>query len=137
MTQPNSTPRVADGVTAQWPVALSSIGLGAVVLAAQATDDQLVSGVIWFAVLAAVGALLGLGGRFSIVRQTRGGTEDEREATINSRAMAAAGTVLIMVLTGCLVYALAREQDLTPYVQLTAVGGATYAIALLILRWRS
>ena len=137
MTQRSNTPALVDDFKAHWPMSLGLIGLGGVVLAAEAAEDQLVSGIIWSAILAAVGLVVAFGGRFSIVRQARGSTEDERDATLNSRAMATAGTVLIFVLTGCLVYSLVREQGLTPYVQLTAVGGASYAIALLFLRWRS
>jgi hypothetical protein len=79
-------------------------------------------------------AALAFGGRFQAVRDARGDTEDERDAMINTRAMAATGTVLMVALTGAVVYALARGDDLTPYLPFTAVGGATYAVALLIGR---
>jgi hypothetical protein len=53
---------------------------------------------------------------------------------IDSRAMAAAGTAMILVLTCAIVFPLARGEDAGPYVFVIAVGGATYAIALLALR---
>ncbi|MGH2942504.1 MAG: hypothetical protein ACRDLN_07005 [Solirubrobacteraceae bacterium] len=118
-------------------MALVPVGLGAIILAAEAASGELSSGLVWFAVLAAFGALLAFGGRFDTVRQARGGTEDEREALINTRAMAAAGQLLVLVLTGCIVYTLARGDDPQPYTQLMAVGGAGYAVALLVLRRRS
>jgi hypothetical protein len=113
------------------------VGLGGVILAAEATDGDLTSGLVWFAVLAVLGALHAFGGRFEAVRLARGEEEDEREAMINTRALALAGTVLVIVLTGCIVFELARGESPSPYTQLMAVGGVTYAAALLVLRRRS
>ena len=113
---------------------LVPVALGAVILVAEAADDDLASGLGWFAVLAAVGALLAFGGRFQAVRDARGDGEDEREAMIGSRAMAAAGTAMILALTGAIVFELARGDSPSPYVWVLAVGGATYAVALLALR---
>jgi hypothetical protein len=45
--------------------------------------------------------------------------------------------VLIVALTGCVLFELARGHDPSPYPQLLAGGGATYAVTLLILRRRS
>jgi hypothetical protein len=118
----------------QWLLPLVTVGLGGVILAAEATDGDLVSGLVWFAVLAASGALLALGGRFESVRLARGDGEDERDAMINLRALATAGLVLTVVLTGGIVFELARGDDPSPYAQVMAVGGASYAIALLALR---
>lgn len=141
MTRPDSPeqqrPPITDGWRSWWLMALVPVGLGAIILAAEAASGELSSGLVWFAVLAAFGALLAFGGRFDTVRQARGGTEDEREALINTRAMAAAGQLLVLVLTGCIVYTLARGDDPQPYTQLMAVGGAGYAVALLVLRRRS
>jgi hypothetical protein len=141
MTRPDSSkhqrPPITDGWRSWWLMALIPVGLGAVVLAAEATDGELASGLVWFAVMAGFGALLALGGRFDAIRQARGDTEDERDAMINLRAMAAAGQVMIVALTGCIVFALARGDDPSPYTQLMAVGGACYGVALLVLRRRS
>ena len=143
MTRPNSPlserarASIPDRWRTRWLVPAVTVGLGGVILAAEATDGDLTSGLIWFAVLAALGALHAFGGRFEAVRQARGEEEDEREAMINTRAMALAGTVLVIVLTGCIVFELARGESPSPYTQLMAVGGTTYAVALLVLRWRS
>jgi hypothetical protein len=114
----------------RWLLPAITVGLGAVILAAEATDGDLASGLIWFAVLAVLGALQAFGRPL----QAEWNAEDERDATINLRAMAAAGLVLILVLTGCIVFELARGDDPSPYTQVIAVGGASYAIALLVLR---
>jgi hypothetical protein len=112
------------------------VGLGGVLLVAEATEDNLTGGLVWFAVMVAFGALLAFGGRFDAVRQARGDTETERDAMVNHRAMAAAGTLLVVVLTGCVLFTLVRGDDTSPYTQLLAVAGATYAVALLVLRRR-
>ena len=133
MTRPESPmPPVFDRPPRLMP--LVPVALGAVILVAEAADDDLASGLGWFAVLAAVGALLAFGGRFQAVREARGDGEDEREAMIGSRAMAAAGTAMILALTGATVFELARGDSPTPYAWVLAVGGATYAVALLALR---
>lgn len=56
---------------------------------------------------------------------------------INTRAMATAGTVFVLLLTGCIVFGLVRGHDPSPYTQLMAIGGASYAVALLVLHRRS
>jgi hypothetical protein len=118
----------------RWLIPLIPVALGGVILVAEATDGEVASGLAWFAVLAAVGALLAFGGRFQAVRDARGDDEDERDAMIASRAMAAAGLAMILVLTGAIVFELARGEDPSPYTYVIAVGGAVYAVALLALR---
>jgi len=120
-----------------WLLPLIYLGLGLVILIAQAVDGDTRSGAGWFLVMAAVAALYAFGGRFSFIRQARGDFEDERDASIQQRAMAMTGTAFVVVLTGCIVYELARGNNPTPYSMLMAVGGATYAVSLLILRYRS
>ena len=127
---PNTMPDRPSG----WLIPLVTAALGGVILVAEAIDGQLASGLGWFALLTAVAALLAFGGRFQTVRDTRGDTEDERDATIASRAMAAAGLAMILVLTGAIVFELARGEDPRPYTYVIAVGGTVYAIALLALR---
>jgi hypothetical protein len=114
-----------------------NLALGATILVARALEDDLTDGLIWFGVFAAVAALYAVGSRHEGVREALGEVQDERDETINTRALAAAGLVLIVALTGCVVFQLARGEALSPYVQLLAGGGATYAVALLILRRRS
>jgi hypothetical protein len=69
MTARNST-RIAPAV----PEAL-----GASVFIAVAPNGFLVEGLVWFAVLAGVGALLAFGSRFKAVRLAREDGEDERD----------------------------------------------------------
>lgn len=134
---PGSSPSLASRVQSWWLMPLIYLGLGVVILIAQAIDGNTRSGVGWFLVMAAVAALYAFGGRFSFIRQARGDFDDERDASIQQRAMAMTGLVFVLVLTGCIVFELARGHNPSPYSMLMAVGGATYAISLLILRNRS
>lgn len=133
----HSSPSLVGRFRGWWLLPLIYLGLGLVILIAQAIDGDARSGAGWFLVMAAVAALYAFGGRFSFIRQARGDFEDERDASIQQRAAAMTGTALVVVLTGCIVYELARGHNPTPYSMLMAVGGATYAISLLILRHRS
>jgi hypothetical protein len=122
------------GRTSRWLVPLAPALLGAVILVAEAGDDNVAEGLAWFAVLGAVAALLAFGGRWQAVRDARGDDEDERDAIIGSRAMAASGTAMILALTGAVVFELARGNVASPYVWVLALGGAVYAVAMLALR---
>jgi len=111
--------------------------LGVVLLAARIKDGHAADGLIWFGVMAAIAAIYGFGGRFDLIRQARGDLSDEREVSINTHAMAATGTVLVVVLTLCIAWELARGHNPTPYSSLMAVGGFTYIASLMISRFRS
>ncbi len=108
--------------------------LGAVVLVAALMAGRILSGVVWFAALSALGALLPVAARLEATRRGRDDDQDEREAIINTRAMSIAGTALVIVITGCAVFTLARGESTSPYTALLAVGGVSYAIAFLASR---
>jgi hypothetical protein len=121
----------------RWLVPLVTFGFGVVVLVAMATDDDLAEGLVWFAVIAASSALLVFGGRFAGVREARGEGEDERDALLSTQAMAAAGLVMILGLTGAVVFTAIQGDVLRVYIPILAAGGATYGLALFYLRRRS
>ncbi len=130
--------RMGDRMSGQtWAVPLSGIALGAILLGAEAADGDWVAGLVWFALLAVPAALLLLGGRFEAVRQARGEGGDEREVMIDQRAMAFAGIVLVVALTGAVLVELVQGDNPLPYVPILAVGGAAYVAAWAWLRWRS
>ena len=105
MTQPNSPNRhhvpadVTDRWRSRWLVPLTPTALGAVILVASATHGHPISGLVWFAALAAVGAVSAMAERLQTARRSGRHAADEREAIINSRAMSIAGTVLVIALT--------------------------------------
>jgi uncharacterized membrane protein len=137
-TSPAARAPAADWWRSRWILPTVTVGLGGVILGAQATDHELESGLAWFAVFAVVAALQAFGGRSERARDRAGlGAEDERDALINTRAMASTGTVFVLLLTACIVFELVRGNDPSPYTYLMAAGGASYAVALLVLRRRS
>jgi hypothetical protein len=87
--------------------------------------------------MAGSAAVLAFGGKFEPIRLARGDNEDERDALLNTRAMAAAGIVWVVALTACTLFEVIRGENPSPYTQLLALGGGSYAAALLYLRWRN
>ena len=126
------------GVTrSRWFLPVFSVGMGVVALIAAWAGGQLAVGVIAFGVMAGFGLLVLLAGRSETVRGLRGDGRDERFAQIDLRATAAAGLVLISVLIVCWLTAIARGRSGSPYDWLGAIGGLTYLLAVVVLRWRS
>jgi len=141
MTRP-STPHKHDARAglryqwrARWLIPLLPSALGAVIFVAAAMTGRILSGVVWFAVLSAIGALSPVTARFEAAHRGHPHHDDEREAAINTHAMSIAGTVLVIAITGCAVFTLARGQSSSPYTALLAVGGISYALASLALRY--
>lgn len=62
---------------------------------------------------------------------------DERITSIDMKATAFAGAVLIVAIIGAFVVEIARGQDGLPYSWLGAVGGVSYIGAIVVLRMRS
>jgi hypothetical protein len=120
-----------------WTTALSLTAVGAVALAVEAADGDLAIGLVWFAVLVGLGAVLALGGRYETVRAARGEGGDEREALNELRAMAAVGTVLVAALIAAILVDLLQGDDPRTYTWILAAGGTTYAVAWAWLRWRA
>jgi hypothetical protein len=119
----------------RWLIQLVPATLGAVILVATMMAGRILSGVVWFAVLSAIGALSPVIARFDAARRGRGDDGDEREAIVNARAMSIVGTVLVIAITGCAAFTLARGESTSPYTALLAVGGISYVIAFLALRY--
>lgn len=101
----------------------------------------LIGGDPWFGVLGllvmlALGAGVVVASRWS---ETTAGLLDRRDERINeidrSATLAAGMTVLAAVIV-MFVVEIARGQDGSPYYQLGAIGGVTYVVALVVLRFR-
>jgi hypothetical protein len=141
MTRPDSpnNHNTRAGVTHQWRsrwlIPLLPAAVGAVILVAALIARHILSGVVWFAILSAIGALSPVAARVEAARRGRRHEVDERAASIDTRAMSIAGTVLVIAITGCAAFTLARGESTSPYTALLAVGGTSYAVALLALRY--
>jgi len=85
----------------------------------------------------AVAALVfAVGGRSETIRGLRGDGRDERFARIDLVATAIAGNLLITLVIAMCLWEWAHGRDGTPYVQLGAVTGVSYVLAVAFLRWR-
>jgi hypothetical protein len=121
----------------RWWMPLFSLALGAAIFAAFAIGGDTGQGALSFGIMAALAALFFFGGRSETLRGLGGPGRDERWAAIDLRASAAAGFVVITVIIGGWLWEVSNGDDGSPYVQLGAVGGLVYVVAVAVLRQRS
>jgi len=121
----------------KWFMPAFCLVLGAVVLLASWLGDQLGTGVLALAVMAAFGLfLLLVTGRSETVRGLTTG-RDERFAQIDLKATAVAGLALIIAVIVAFLVEIARGHSGNPYTWLGAVGGLSYGLAIAFFRWRN
>ena len=96
-------------------------------------------GSAWFALalMSGVGLAILIGGRFDMVRGLRGDGRDEYWQRIDVYATAIAGSVVIGLIIVMCLWEWGHGRDGSPYVQLGALGGVSYVLALAVLRLRS
>ncbi len=141
MTRPESSDNhnaraaIADRRRSQWLLPLVPVAIGTVILLAAALTGHILSGVEWFAALCATSAFSRAADRFGAARRRRHHDDNERDASINIRAMSIVGTVLVVAITGCAVFTLVRGESTITYAALLAVGGISYTVATLALRY--
>ena len=130
--------RIGDRMSGRsWAVPLSGVAIGAILLRRRGRRRGLGRRARVVRGARAPRRPPGVGGRFEAVRQARGEGGDERDQMIDSRAMAFAGIVLVVALTGAVLAELVQGDSALPYVPILAVGGAAYVVAWAWLRWRS
>jgi hypothetical protein len=111
--------------------------LGAATWAAFAVGGQPMVGLGAFGVMAGYAVLLVLfGGRSETMGVLRGTPSDERLASFNLAATAAAGTVAIVVALAGFLWQVAHGESATEFVLVGAAAGISYVAALLWFRWR-
>ncbi len=121
----------------RWFLPVVALALGAAMLAAMWVGGNLREGIYSFAIMAALALLFLLGGRSETIRGLRGDGRDERFASLDMRATAFAGNVLIAAVIIAFLVEMARGEDGKPYSWLGAIAGVAYLAALAFLRWRS
>jgi hypothetical protein len=121
----------------RWWMPLFALFLGALMFGAFAIGGDVGLGASAFGVMAALAAVFAFGGRSETLRGLGGPGRDERWASIDLRASAFAGGVLIAVVLGMFMYEVANGEDGEPYTQLGAIAGVAYIIAVAVLRKRS
>lgn len=130
----SSTRRVS---RSRWYLPACSVALGIVMLVAQWIGGNPGSGLESLGIMTAFGALILFGGRSETIRGLRGDGRDERFAMIDLRATAVAGLAVIVAVIIAFLVELARGHNGNPYAWLGAIAGLAYAIAIVLLRWRS
>jgi len=121
----------------RWWMPGFALFIGAIMFGAFALGDDVTQGAISFGIMALVAALFVFGRRSETLQGIGGPQRDERWELIDLRAVAYTGMVLITVIIGAWLYEIADGQDGNPYTLLGAIGGATYIIAVALLRRRS
>ena len=121
----------------RWWLPAVSLALGAIMFAAFAIGGDVAGGAQSFGVMAVLAAVFAFGASRSETLGGLGGPgRDERWEMIDLRATALAGIVLIAVVIGAWLYEIADGRDGSPYVQLGAIAGVVYVVAVVAGRLR-
>jgi hypothetical protein len=123
--------------TTRWFLPAFTVVLGLGLGGAQWIGGDRQTGLTSIAFFIVIAALLFFGGRSETIRMIRGDGRDERWARIDLAATALSGLVVITVIIGACGWEWAHGRDGTPFVQLGAIAGLAYIVALLVLRARS
>jgi hypothetical protein len=121
----------------KWFMPLFSLALGGACLAAFWLGGDRSQGLISFALLAGLALMFALGGRSETIRGLRGDGRDEYWQGLDNGATTFSGLSLIVAVIGMAMWEWAHGRNGTPYVQLCAVAGLVYIVALVALRVRS
>jgi hypothetical protein len=121
----------------RWFLPAFTIFLGLCLGGAQWVGGDRQTGLTSIVFFIAIAALLVLGGRSETIRMIRGDGRDERWARIDLAATALTGLVLVTAIIVSCAWEWAHGRDGTPFVQLGAIGGLAYLVALFTLRARS
>jgi hypothetical protein len=119
-----------------WSTPVFGVVMGVVYLAAAWIAGHPGLGVAMLVLMVAFSAAAVLVSRRSETVRGLLDRRDERMVSIDLRATAATGVVLILVILGASVVEFARGHSGAPYIWLGAVAGVTYLLAVLILRLR-
>lgn len=119
-----------------WTIPAVAVGIGLAYLAAGLAGGDPQFGVFGLVLMVAVGASFLLLGRRS---ETVAGLLDRRDERINhldATASLVAGMAVLGALLVMFMVEIARGQGGSPYAQLGALGGVSYVVALVVLRYR-
>jgi hypothetical protein len=121
----------------RWWMPAFSVSLGVAILIAAWVGGDVGFGLFGLALMTALGAVFLFGGRSETISGLGGPGRDERWESIDMRATAATGLLLITVVIGAWLWEIAQGHDGSPYSQLGAVAGIGYILAVAVLRRRS
>ena len=120
------------GRRGRWIGSIGFAACGVIVVAAEAIGGDSSGQLVFAAVLfGGIAAVLALGGRSESIRAFRGDLRDERFDTVQLRAQALAGRLVILAAVVACLVELALGNSGAPYDWLAAIGGFTYLGAYL------
>jgi hypothetical protein len=125
-----------DLMRSKWTLPGLSVLIGLAYLGAEIIGGQAWLGVELFALMAVAALALLFGGRSETIRGLRGDGRDERFATLDQRATAYTGLVIILALLAGFLFEVAHGRSGMQYVWPNAVGGLTYIASVIYLRIR-
>ncbi len=131
-----STHDKARPVTTRWAVPGVAVIAGLAYLVAGVMGDDLSFGMVGLALMLAVGVVFVVASRVSETAAGLRDRTDERINQIDRSASLVAGMTVLLAVLAMFVVEIARGRDGSPYHQLGALGGVTYLIALVWLRFR-
>jgi hypothetical protein len=121
----------------RWVVPATGLLLGALLFAASAVGGQPAIGLGVFAIMAIYSAvLLAFGGRSETIGVLGGRPADERLASFDILATAAAGIVAVLVAIVGFLWQIAHGQSGSDFALVAATAGIAYVLALLWFRLR-
>ena len=126
----------ATPVTTRWAVPVAAVIAGLAYLVAGVLSDDLSFSIVGVAVMLGVAVVFVVASRWS---ETVAGLRDRTDERINEIDLSAslvAGMTVLLVVLAMFVVEIAQGKDGSPYSQLGALGGVTYLVALVWLRFR-
>jgi len=121
----------------KWFLPLFSLAFGLAFGGALWAGGEGRAGVEAVALMTVVGLVFLVGGRSEMIRGLRGDGRDEYWQRLDVHATALAGHVVIATILVMCMWEWGHGRDGSPFVQLGAVAGVAYIVALGLLRWRS
>ena len=121
----------------RWAVPVTAVVIGVGYLVAGIAGHRVGFGVFGLILMLVVGVAFVLAGRVSETFAGLADRRDERINQIDQRAVTLAGGVVLLAVIVMFMVSIARGQDGSPYYQLGALAGVSYAIALIYFRIHS
>jgi Na+/melibiose symporter-like transporter len=131
-----STHDTTKSVTARWAIPGVAALAGLAYLVAGLVGDDLSFGIFGLVLMLGVGVVFVVASRWSETAERLRDRTDERINKIDRSATLVAGMTVLLAVLAMFVVEIAQGTDGSPYYQLGALGGVTYLIALVWLRFR-
>ena len=117
------------------PAFALALGIAFLVIQGRAGDWR--GGMVSLGIMAGFGGVILFGGRSETIRGLRGDGRDERMASMDLRATAFAGVIVIIAIIVGFGIELWRGHDGSPYTSLGAIAGIAYLVGIVVLQFRS